>query len=157
MHFLAFFTGYGAAKQKAVKWWIMNRNRKTWIIKRCSIIKLTIKWREGHSVCASLVDWCGRGRGTERRAMINGAPLFDWVCVAVEIMTRLCKYTLFLPYDGKMQRIQNVNRRLNARVLRKTCQNPEDRWSKLLLQLFCRQCYRKRLERVVRKVPVPSP
>lgn len=110
----------------------MNRNRKRVNYKMCSIIIVATNWCEERNV----TDWCERECASGRRAVIDGAPLFNFVCIAVEIMARLCKYLPVLPHDTTIRRLRDVNHWLNACVSRKTCQCPEDRWSKLQLQLF---------------------
>lgn len=133
----------------------MNRNRKRVNYKTCSIIILAIKWCEEHNVCTSLADWCGRERGTVRRAVIDGAPLFNFVCIAAEIMMRLCKYIPFLPYDTRIRRLREVSKCVRVR---ENSWIPRRQMEQTSASVICQQCYNlKWLERVVRKEPVPPP
>lgn len=112
---------------------LWTRTENVWIIKRASIIILAIKLCEEHNVC--VLPWLtdvGENEG------LSGEPWSMALhCSTLSaLLLRLCKYIPFLPYDTRIRRLWEVNHWLNACISGKTPEYPEDRWSKLLLQLF---------------------
>lgn len=121
VHFLPFVAAYRAAKQNGFEMMDYEQPRKNVRIINCIIIIMVIKWCEEHNVHTSLADWCGREGGSEQRAVIDDARLFNFVCSAVE-MARLCKYIPSLPSDARIRTLREVKHPLNSCVSRKICQ-----------------------------------